>query len=29
MSAPNTETSSRYVELLRDQVRHEFNASQQ
>jgi len=29
MSAPVSESPSRYVALLRDQVRHEFNASQQ
>lgn len=29
MSAPTTENPSRYVALLREQVRHEFNASQQ
>jgi len=29
MSAPDTDSPSRYVALLREQVRHEFNASQQ
>ncbi|MET0864441.1 MAG: ferritin [Nakamurella sp.] len=29
MNAPTTENPSRYVALLREQVRHEFNASQQ
>ena len=29
MTAPSTENPSRYVSLLREQVRHEFNASQQ
>lgn len=29
MNAPATENPSRYVALLREQVRHEFNASQQ